>query len=775
MTESVYLAGKDWLLPALLWLGVGAATVIWAYAQAPVDGHIRKTCMALKCVGLLLLLFCLLDPMATQERAKPGANRLALAVDNSEGLNLTDSGEKKSRAQVLKQALANKSDNWQSKLAHDFELKRYTFDARLKNVGNYQDLPFDGQSSRLGDALTTLTRRYQGQPLAGIVVFTDGVATDLEGELLLPEGMPPVYPVVIGKSAPKRDVALGTITPTQTSFEDAPVTITAQVKARGCDEEQIVAKLQLLDSAGEASALVKELKQKADGDESELTFRFQVRPVVEGIIFYRLTVNPSGEETEATQSNNSRVVVIDRGGGPYRVLYVAGRPNWEYKFLKRAVQEDEEVELTGLIRIAHKEAKFEFKGRRGENANPLARGSGQDVGDYDKPVLVRLNPANADELKTGFPAEAEELFAYSAVVIDDLEARFFTPNQHTLLHKFVSERGGGLLMLGGQESFRQGKYERTPIGNMLPVYLDKPADTTALNNLKYAITRDGWLQPWVRLRDNESAETIRLEEMTEFVSLNRVRGKKPGANVLATVSTDNGLINEPAIITQPFGRGRVGSILLGDLWRWGLKGETQREDQDKAWRQTMRWLVADVPLPFELTTTQSPEKAGRTLKLKAHDKNYQPLDNATVSIKVKTVGTDKTIPLSAEAQTEEAGTYQAQYIPRNNGGYLAEAEVRDETGKLLGRQQVGWATDFAAAEYRSLAPNRALLEQIAGKTGGRVIELGELDSFVKELPALRAPVTEIRHYPLWHQGPIFLLALVCLVAEWFIRRRKGLP
>ncbi len=358
MTESVYLAGKDWLLPALLWLGVGAATVIWAYAQAPVDGHIRKICMGLKCVGLLLLLFCLLDPMATQERAKPGANRLALAVDNSEGLNLTDSREKISRAQVLKQALANKSDNWQSNLAHDFELKRYTFDARLKNVGNYQDLLFDGQSSRLGDALTTLTRRYQGQPLAGIVVFTDGVATDLEGELPLPEGMPPVYPVVIGKSAPKRDVALGTITPTQTSFEDAPVTITAQVKARGCDEEQIVAKLQLLDSAGEASALMKELTQKADGDESELTFRFQVRPVVEGIIFYRLTVNPSGEETEATQSNNSRVVVIDRGGGPYRVLYVAGRPNWEYKFLKRAVQEDEEVELTGLIRIAHKEAKL---------------------------------------------------------------------------------------------------------------------------------------------------------------------------------------------------------------------------------------------------------------------------------------------------------------------------------------------------------------------------------------------------------------------------------
>ena len=110
--------------------------------------------------------------MTTQKRAKPGANRLALAVDNSEGLNLSDSGAKKSRAQILKQALSIQGNNWQAKLAHDFELKRYTFDARLKNVGNYKTLPFDGQSSKLGDALTTLTRRYQGQPLAGIVVFT---------------------------------------------------------------------------------------------------------------------------------------------------------------------------------------------------------------------------------------------------------------------------------------------------------------------------------------------------------------------------------------------------------------------------------------------------------------------------------------------------------------------------------------------------------------------------------------------------------------------------
>ena len=100
---------------------------------------------------------------------------------------------------------------------------------------------------------------------------------------------------------------------------------------------------------------------------------------------------------------------------------------------------------------------------------------------------------------------------------------------------------------------------------------------------------------------------------------------------------------------------------------------------------------------------------------------------------------------------------------------------RDQGRRRLGRRQTGWITDPAAAEYRSLAPNRALLENLANKTGGRVIELEELETFAASLPSQRAPITEVHRLPLWHQGPLFLIALACFVAEWFIRRRKGLP
>ena len=87
---------------------------------------------------------------------------------------------------------------------------------------------------------------------------------------------------------------------------------------------------------------------------------------------------------EATLANNETIVTVDRGSGPYRVLYVSGRPNWEYKFLHRAVEGDDQTQLVGLIRIAKREPKFEFRGRSGESSNPLFRGFGNQSKEDDR-------------------------------------------------------------------------------------------------------------------------------------------------------------------------------------------------------------------------------------------------------------------------------------------------------------------------------------------------------------------------------------------------------
>ena len=47
------------------------------------------------------------------------------------------------------------------------------------------------------------------------------------------------------------------------------------------------------------------------------------------------------------------------------------------------------------------------------------------------------------------------------------------------------------------------------------------------------LAREGWLQPWARLRDTEADERARIEAMPTFEILNRVRALKPGASVIA--------------------------------------------------------------------------------------------------------------------------------------------------------------------------------------------------------------------------------------------------
>jgi uncharacterized membrane protein len=407
-----------------------------------------------------------------------------------------------------------------------------------------------------------------------------------------------------------------------------------------------------------------------------------------------------------------------------------------------------------------------------------------------------LNLRDDSELHGGFPKSADALYGYHAVVLDDLEAEFFTPDQMLLLQKFVSERGGGLLMLGGTESFQQGKFARTPIGDMLPVYLDGPADARGAGEWKLALTREGWLQPWARLRLNESEEQARLEALPSFQVLNRVRGVRPGASVIATVTGERNT-QFPALVVQRFGRGRTAALTIGDLWRWGLRDETMHGDMDKAWRQMFRWLVTDTPERIELSVEPrrgDPNQAV-SLEARARDGKFQPLDNATVRLTVRPVdpaarpsqppgpadpsrasGAAQTssVRLNAEPSLQEAGMYEATYVPRETGGYEAEVVVTDPNGLEVGRAVAGWTSDPAADEFRSLKPNRALLASLAQKTGGEVIAADKLDEFVRVLPSLKVPITESWSFPLWHRAVVFLFALLCFVAEWGLRRLKGL-
>jgi uncharacterized membrane protein len=803
----IAIPSTPWIWPAGVLVLAALAMIVWSYRRAARLRNSRfdiriSSLVVLKLLGITVLALCLIEPLWSGRRAKSGANLFVIAADNSSGMNIRDIGADRSRGEILRDLLESGRESWLAALAGSYQVRPYLFDSRLHRTTDFSDLAFDGKATALGTSLQTLAGRFQGRPLAGILLMTDGCATDGEvpnfesriSNSEGPLGLPPVYPVVIGGGRTPRDLSLTNIAVSQTAFEDAPVTIQANVEAAGFAGQSV--EVDLLNDAG---SLIERQRLSVDEKEERQAVRFRLRPDRTGVLFYRLRVSEVGSDasvaqsqvlSEATLANNERTVVVDRGKGPYRILYVAGRPNWEFKYLKRAEEEDEQVQLVALLRVARREPKYDWRGHVGETSNPLYRGldanDQKEAERYDQPVLVRLNTRDQAELSGGFPKTAEEMFEYHAIILDDVEAEFFSRDQMDLLRRFVAERGGGFLMLGGKESFQRGNFQRTPIAGMLPVYLDPARPDSPAASVRMQLTRAGWLQPWARLRDKEDEERQRLAQMPEFRVFNRVGSARPGGRVIGAVGEDESQ-QTPALVVQRLGNGRTAMLAVGDVWRWGMQKPQAHEDMDKFWRQLLRWLVTDVPGRISLQAVQRADGAGQSavLQVRVRDKSFEPAHNISIALEVdepNAAGTEpgrRRVQLTAAPAPAESGLFEAAYVPRTSGGYLARVAVTDAAGSKVGDAEAGWTADLEAREFRSVKANRPLLEKIARGTGGRVVEIDELDEFARRLPRRDVPIMEVWTRPLWDLPgvlpAIFLFVLACFVAEWAIRRWRGLP
>jgi hypothetical protein len=789
------------LATALLLLGVATATLVWSYGRARTSGAVAFGGAFLKGLGFTALVLILLEPLLTGSRPKQGANAFVILADNSQSLRIRDSKTTPTRGEWVRDRLAPESA-WKTRLGQDYDVRRYVFDSHLRAVEGFDGLAFDGTSSTLATSLAALARRFHGLPLAGILLFSDGNRTDA-GDIDWSQ-LPPVYPVAPPSRGVERDVGITQVSTSQTNFESAPVVIRSDVAAVGFDGETIVATV-----SDEEGKELERQEAKATGDGKPLGFRFQFRPQHKGVNFYRVQAFPATEEpkdkraaatadsaaatSEQTLANNSRLVVVDQGTGPYRVLYVGGRPNWEFKFLRRAIAEDEQVQLVGLLRIARRQPKFDFRDARTQANSRLFQGFDHPDPDSaeraDQPVLIRLGTLDEVELRDGFPKAVDEMYRYHAVILDDIEAGFFTQDQLALLRNFVSHRGGGLLMLGGPDSFADGKYDRTPVGELLPVYLNRSVASRALDatpgqsqgdpDYRLVLTREGWLQPWVRTRKTEEEEKERLAAMASFHTLSQVDNIKPGAVVLSEVRDPDGK-TAPALVAQQFGKGHVAALLIGDLWRWGIRRDDPAEgDLDRSWRQTVRWLVGDVPSRVEVTLRPRTDATGAAastaieVSARVRDPEYRPLDNAKVAVEITLPG-GEFLTLDAEPDGREAGTYAATYVPRQPGAYRIVATATAPDGSAIGDREAGWAAQPAADEFARLEPDREYLKSIAAKTGGELVDGARLDSFVASLSSRHAPITEPWTSPLWHQPLYLLIAIACLTAEWGLRRVNGL-
>src|SRR5579859_6510222 len=175
---SVFFSAWNWFWPLVAVLVVAGVLVFRGYRTAP-STLIRWLCSPLKVIGFAALAACLLEPLWSGQRARPGANLFAIVADNSQRLQIKDRGTAQTRGEVLRDLLNPQHGAWQTALDENFELRRYFFDARLQATKDFSELNFNGRASAIGSSLHALAERFHGRPLAGVLLLTDGNSTDL--------------------------------------------------------------------------------------------------------------------------------------------------------------------------------------------------------------------------------------------------------------------------------------------------------------------------------------------------------------------------------------------------------------------------------------------------------------------------------------------------------------------------------------------------------------------------------------------------------------------
>lgn len=753
-----------------MFLGLGLILILGTYflyqRHRPAKASRNRIRLLALCRSLIvvLLVFILLRPALRISTVVPGENFLAVLLDDSRSMGLTDSSETESRGTVSRgqrafDAIAGNSDLRQ-RLGERMTLRYYHFAGAAVRADPNQPPRLDGGKTGLDRVLDNVRQDLQGVPLAGIVVVSDGAdnsSSSLNDALLqLKSRGIPVSTVGVGQERFRRDIQLGRIEGPRRILAGTTFAVDVTVEQRGFDGETvrltveengaIVETRDVLFNRGEATAQAR-VQLAAGEDAGPRSFRFSI-PVQDG---------------EQVAQNNARSWLLTVDKQRERILYVEAEPRYEVKFLRRALADDEDVEVVVLQQAAPN--KFR-----------------------------RLGVESPLELATGFPSTREDLFAYRGLILGSVPADFFDANQLRMIEEFVGQRGGGLLMLGGRRSFAAGGYGGTPLGDLAPMQMpadraETPADAD-VHALRITRTPDGEANAALSFATNPEESAERWSTLPALSTRHLIRRVKPGATVLlrGTVvaadssnsentgisqNTENDVV---VLASQRYGKGKAAAFTVQDSWTWQMHADIPVEDRthERLWRQLLRWLVHAVPDRVELDLPRNQFAAGEEIALNVavRDRAYLALNGAQVQALVTDpLGVAHQVPLAWSVETD--GEYLGTWTADEPGPYTVRVEAL-EGAEILGEDSANLLVGDLATEAFNAEMNGSLLRRIADDTGGRFYTLENVGGLAEDIRYTSSGKTVVESLEIWDMPIIFLTLMALLGIEWLSRRRLGL-
>jgi hypothetical protein len=686
------------------------------------------------------------DPRQTEDELKEAA----LALDKIKAEDFAAPLPETARAAAVaatrldlaKGVLNHPTLKLMDRLAENYTLRYFGFGEHLEPTqGKGEAAPevllsaqAAAKATRLGSALQEAVDRSAGQPIAGVLVLTDGISNDglepLPIAQRLGERNIPLYPVGLGlASAP--DVTVRRLIAPDVVFHKDKVPLRVQIASNGYGKRtaNLTVTLDGQDVAG------KTLNLSGKTQFEEILF---IPEAKSGQATLEVSITPMPGETNTANNKASKTLRII--SEKIKVLYVEGKPRWEYRYLRQVLLRDPRLDVKFLL----------------------------TEGDRDQAL-------SSDRYLTDFPEDAAKAFYFDLVILGDVPASYFSQAQLTRLEELVQKHGGSFLMLAGQQHAPL-TYIGTPIASMLPVRVRAEGYQT-VDDALCPLVAEGAIDSAIMTldvpRERNQDLWARIHPMFKLPMLD---GPKPGASVLATVSRGLGRGEAyPLIAWQRYGSGKVLFVGTDQLWR--LRFKTGDKYHARFWGQAIQFLTLSRLLGeskrIQVETDRPDYLTGQRVAVSVNvlDETYEPVKAPSYSLYLeRTAPTKQSTLIRLEPVLHIPGLYQGFLTPDQPGRYEIRAPGGDPTLANTAEFNVK-AADLESIER---AMQEELLRNMADASGGRYFTARDLPKLVETVAGEERTNVIRRERELWDLPIVFLAFLALIGTEWLLRRRYDL-
>jgi uncharacterized membrane protein len=730
-SDLVFASGWPvWLLIALMVVAAVAVGVTLARRRAGFAIPKLVVLGALQTLLIAALLVLAWRPALVTQTLRPQENSVAVLLDTS-GSMLYGDGTR-SRLQDAVDALSTRA---LPDLKSNFNVNLFSFAGDLIELPSLEQVPAPGPVTHIGDAILSVLRGAQSGAVAAVVLVSDGAdnSPDFDAAKIaeIASFGVPVHTVGVGAESDPKDLELEDV-------QVAPVglpgsTVSAQVSIR--HSGSALAQLKVYDGDAILASQAIQLPNTT-GITTRVVDLEVGKPGVRDLKF---AIDPLPGETNVV--NNVQMRPMEVPEQRRHILYIEGEPRWEYKFIRRALEDDSPIRVASLLKTTPN--KF-----------------------------YRQGIESPDELSAGFPTDETTLFKYDALMIGSFEAAALTSDQQDMIKEFVGRRGGTLLMMGGRRGLADGGWGVTSVAEVLPAQLPMiEGPTFERSAAKAKLTALGKTSPITRLESDDAKNAKSWGEMPELADFEHLGELKPGAEVL--LEADFAGHTEPLLVHERYGLGNSYILATGGTWRWQMLLPHEDQRHEIFWRQLLQAIATSSPQHVTLTSKQVfyGDESTVTLRAEVRDKTFKPAGEAKVSLDVMD-GNGATSTLEMTPVAGERGSYQATYETAHPGmfRFAATARVGDES---LGSAQFAVRREDGVAEHYHTQQNRALLERIAAATGGNYFTLADIGKLPEAVKFSDAGTVERQVLDLWSMPIIFLALLLLKSGEWLLRLYWG--